>query len=126
MLKIDGEWYDVPVLSLSRKADFLDKYANRSEDGVLHRELIGVYFNYKLKLGGTASSKEYGRLWDKLTEPEEFHRVTVPDNDGEYSFAAYFTDVKDNLVREYGGNYYWDGLTVAFTARSPSRTGMDR
>lgn len=120
MIKIDGQWYNVPVLSLNRKAEFLDKYAGRTEDGVLHRELIGVYYNFQLRLGG-GDTKEYARLWEKLTEPTEFHRVTVPGNGGGYSFTAYFSDIKDELRREYRGESYWCGLTVTFIAREPAR-----
>ena len=36
-IKIDGEFFDVPLVSIKRTGDFLDKYANRTEDGVLHR-----------------------------------------------------------------------------------------
>ena len=42
---VDGTYFDLPMVSLKRSADFLDKYAERTEDGVLHRELIGVYYN---------------------------------------------------------------------------------
>lgn len=121
MLKIDENWYNVPVVSLTRKADFLDKYASRTEDGVLQRELIGVFFNYQLKLGGTADTAEYDRLWRKLTQPQEFHTVTVPGSGGDYSFSAYFAGVKDSLLRELPGENRWTGLTVNFIARSPAR-----
>ena len=43
-IEIDGVYFDVPFLSIKRTADFLDKYAERTEDGDLKRELIGVYF----------------------------------------------------------------------------------
>ena len=90
MLIIDGERFAVEVEKLTRKADFLDKYAERTEDGDLKRELIGVYFNYTLQLFAGSRTSEYSRLWDKLTEPVEFHEVTVPDSDGDYTFTAYF------------------------------------
>lgn len=120
MLKIDGVRYDVPVISLTRKADFLDKYASRTEDGVLQRELIGVFFNYQLKLGSTSDTAEYDRLWRKLTQPQEFHTVTVPGTGGDYSFSAYFSGVKDGLLRELADENRWTGLTVNFIARSPA------
>ena len=42
-LTIDGERYDIPVfVGVKRSADFLDKYANRTDNGDLKRELIGV------------------------------------------------------------------------------------
>lgn len=78
MLLLDGQSYDVDVLSIKRKAEFLDKYAERTESGDLERELIGVYFNYQLKLAPSTNPTEYDRLWEKLTEAEEFHTVTVP------------------------------------------------
>ena len=44
---IDGMYFDVPLVSVKREANFLDKVAGRTEDdGDLYRELIGVYLNY--------------------------------------------------------------------------------
>lgn len=77
MIVIDGEQFKIDVLSVKRSADFLDKYAERLANGHLRRELIGVYFNYKLQFGPGLDRKEYARLWDKLTEPVEFHGVAA-------------------------------------------------
>ena len=121
MLKIDGITYNIPVVSIKRKADFLDKYADRSESGDLKRELMGVYFNYQLQLGNTLNTSEYSRLWDKLTEPVEFHTVTGPDEDGEYTFTAYFSNVGDEVRRIVGEKNYFKSLTVNFIAKSPAR-----
>lgn len=122
-LVIDGTTYNVPVLSIGRKADFLDKYAERTEDGVLHRELIGVYFNYQLKLGSSASNTEYAALWAKLTEPTEFHTVIVPDEDGDFTFTAYFANISDELRKDKGAaQKFWKNLTVNFIAKEPART----
>lgn len=122
MVIIDGITYNVPVISLKRKADFLDKFANRNENGDLLRELIGVYFNYQLQLGSTTDTAEYSRLWDKLTEPVEFHTVTVPDESGNYTFTAYFSNVGDEIRRQVASMNYWKNLTVNFIAKSPARS----
>lgn len=122
MINIDGIDYDIPVLSISRSADFLDKYAERTEDGILHRELIGVYFNYRLQFGQTTNVSEYAALWTKLTEATEFHTVTVPDENGDYTFTAYFSNVKDDLRKTAGASNFWKSLTVNFTAQSPAIT----
>ena len=122
MITIDGTPYSVPVVSVTRTADFLDKYAERTEDGVLHRELIGVYFNYKLKLGETKNMGAYQALWDALTEPTEFHTVVLPDESGDYTFTAYFANVSDELRLIEGSINYWHNLTVNFVAQSPART----
>lgn len=122
MIKIDGMTFDVPVIDLSKSADFLDKFAKRTEDGGLRRELIGVYFNYQLKLGIADDANEYQQLWDKLTEPVEFHTVTVPWTNGNYTFKAYFSNVKDKLLMETQERNYWQDLTVNFTAQVPARS----
>ena len=121
MLYIDGIGYKIDVLRVKRTADFLDKYAERTENGDLERELIGVYFNYKLQLGPGIDRTEYARLWDKLTEPVEFHEVTVPDEDGDYTFTAYFSNVADELLRKVAERNYWKNLTVNFIAKKPAR-----
>ena len=121
MLYIDGIGYKIDVLSVKRTADFLDKYAERTENGDLERELIGVYFNYKLQLGPGVDRAEYARMWDKLTEPVEFHEVTVPDEDGDYTFTAYFSNVADELLRKVAEKNYGKNQTVNFIAKKPAR-----
>ncbi len=120
---IDGITYDVPVLGLDRKAEFLDKYANRSEgSGVLLRELIGVFFNYSLSLGSTAKPVQYNALWDKLTEPTEFHEVTVPDGNGDFTFTAYPANVADSMKRKTAEQNFFKNMTFDFIAKSPARS----
>jgi hypothetical protein len=122
MITIDGVSYDIPVVRMTRKAEFLDKYAERTEDGVLHRELIGVYFNYQIQFGSTNDNAAYAALWLKLTEPEEFHTVIVPDEDGDYTFTAYFSSVGDEIRRVKDAQAFFKSLTVNFIAKSPART----
>jgi hypothetical protein len=123
MITIDGEEFDIPILSIRRRGEFLDKYAERTEDGVLHRELIGVYFNYELSFGRTHNTTEYAALWDKLTEPVEFHDVEVPDLDGApFTFTAYFAGVADELRKDSTAKTFWKNLTVNFIAQEPART----
>lgn len=123
MLIIDGVKFDIPIVSLKRTAEFLDKYAKRTEDGNLQRKLIGVYFNYQLKLARstTVGRAVYQKLWEKLTEPVEFHTVTVPDESGSYTFTAYFANVGDELMTQHDSSNYWRNLTVNFTAKAPAR-----
>lgn len=121
MITIDGVVYNVPVISLKRSADFLDKFAERTIDGKLHRELIGVYYNYQIQFGRAPTIAAYNALWDKLTEPEEFHTVIVPDEEGTRTFSAYFSNIKDEMVRWSDDGNYFKRLTVNFIARQPAR-----
>lgn len=119
---IDSTTYDIPVTKITRKAEFLDKYAERTEDGVLHRELIGVYYNYQIEFGSTTDTTEYAALWAKLTEAQEFHEVTVPDESGDYTFTAYFSNVSDELRKVQGAANFWKSLKVNFIAQEPAVT----
>ena len=114
---IDGTTFDIPVTGIKRNAEFLDKFAERTEDGILHRELIGVYFNYSLEFGRTNDTTEYAALWEKLTEPEEFHTVVVPDLD-----ATPLTFTADELRKDTTAKTFWKNLRVNFIAKEPTRT----
>lgn len=123
MITIDGTTYDVPVLALREKCEFLDKYAERTEDGVLHRELIGTYHNYEIEFGVGDNPADSAALWLVLTEAVEFHSVTVPDVSGtDYTFTAYFAGVARELRRVQGALTFWRNPTVSFIAQSPRRT----
>ena len=123
MITIDGVNYDIPIIALDETCDFLDKYAERTEDGVLHRELIGCYFNQQIQFGTGSNATEYAALWLKLTEPVEFHTVTVPDTDGvDFTFTAYFSGVKRSVRKWTDAQTFWKTLVVNFIAQSPART----
>ena len=123
MIVIDGTSFNVPILSLDETCDFLDKYAERTEDGVLHRELIGTYLNQKLTFGTITDTATMASLWAKLCEATEFHTVTVPDADGaDFTFTAYFSNVSRSLRKYKTSKTYWKTLTVNFTAESPAQT----
>lgn len=123
---VDSITYDVPIVSLEESCDFLDKYAERTLDGVLHRELIGTFHNQQLKIGKpiTASEKTaYPLFWAKITEAVEFHTVTVPDEDGvPFTFTMYVSNVKRSLKKWTASKTSWKEMTVNFIAQSPRAT----
>jgi len=120
---IDGETFDIPIISLDESCDFLDKFAERTVDGKLKRELIGVYFNQQIRFGAPTDTAELAALWEKLTEPVEFHTVTVPDADGvDFTFSAYFANVRRSLRKHTAAKTFWKSLTVNFIAEEPART----
>ena len=121
-LKIDGKIYNIKVkVGIKRSADFLDKYANRTDDGDLKRELIGVYFNYSninFEKQKDSNYSEYNRLYNKLTEAEEFHDIEIAG----FTFRAYFSNVSDEMYLYKDGKAYFRNLTVNFTAKKPARS----
>jgi len=119
---IDGHQYNVGVYAnIKESADFLDKYANRTDDGDLQRELIGVYFNFsdiKFEPQTDSNYDEFERLWDKLTEPEEFHQIKIAN----YEFRAYFNNVSRVLYGFKNNKAYKKDMTVNFTSKKPARS----
>ena len=123
-IRVDGIHFDIPMVSLKRSAEFLDKYAERTEDGVLHRELIGVYYNYTLTVGSSTAfgDTDYDYFWDVMTEPKEFHEISIPIKNGYYTFTAYISSVSDEYKKILDGKAEFTGFTCKFTAQRPART----
>ncbi len=120
---IDSTTYDVPIIAVDETCEFLDKYAERTQDGTLRRELIGTYHNQRIQFGSPQDMTDYNLLWNKLTEATEFHTVTVPDVDGaDFTFTAYFSNVTRGIRKWNGVTTEWRGMTVNFTAQSPKAT----
>ncbi len=120
-ISIDGVRFDIPLVAIKRTADFLDKYAERTEDGDLKRELIGVYFNYQMSFGTIDDDNLYEMLWDKLTEPVEFHDFSLPTLKGTYSFRGYISSVSDEVEKVLSNTSKFKGLQCKFTAKKPAR-----
>lgn len=123
-ISVDGIYFDIPMVSLKRTADFVDKYAERTEDGDLHRELIGVYYNYALTVGSSSDFGEtdYDAFWDKMTEPVEFHLISIPTRNGTYDFIGYISSVSDEYEKILEDDTRFKGFTCRFTAKAPART----
>lgn len=120
-ITIDGQYFDVPLISLKRSADFLDKYAERTEDGDMKRELIGVYINYQMAFGTIDDDNTYEKLFDKLTEPVEFHDFELPTTKGKYAFRGYISSVSDEVYKIKGNTAKFKGLQCRYTSKKPAR-----
>lgn len=120
-ISIDGIYFDIPLVSIKRTGDFLDKFAERTEDGDMKRELIGVYFNYQMSFGTIDNDDLYESLWDKLTEPTEYHDFTIPTTKGSHSFRGYISKVSDEIQRILSDTAKFKGLQCSFTSKAPAR-----
>lgn len=122
-ISVDSVYFDIPMIALKRTADFYDKYAERTEDGVLQRELIGVYYNFTLTVGSSDhfGNTDYAAFWDKMTEPVPFHEISLPTNGGQYSFVGYISSVSDEYQKILKDGVIFKGFTCKMTARAPAR-----
>lgn len=121
-LIIDGREFDVPIVQYKRRGDILDLEATRTEDGVMHRQVIGTFYNYTLNIGQCRNRKEYEDLWDVLTEPVASHSIVLP-HDG-ITFDGYFGSVQDEIFYIYDDNgrrYRAKGLSCNVVSMRPSR-----
>ena len=121
---VDNIHFDIPLVSLKRSADFLDKFAERTEDGDLKRELIGVYYNFTLTVGDSAAfgDSDYNEFWNKMTEPVEFHDFVLPTGTGTYSFRGYISSVSDEYKKILDGEAEFSAFTCKMTAKQPARS----
>lgn len=120
-LYIDGTYYRVPILSCKRSADFMWKYADRTEDGEHAGELLGIYFNYTLSFGQIVDVNDYNRLFAKLVEKREYHEVKMPSVDGSmFTYGAYFSKVSDEVKKSIKGKNIFMGLKVEFISKRPT------
>lgn len=118
-IKIDDTEYKVPIVELQRKGDILDLTANRTEDGVLHREVIGTYYNYTLTIGVVNDPDLYNTLWDVLTAPVASHYIELPHD--HVRFEGYFGSCKDNIQLITDDGYKAKGLSCNLVATRPAR-----
>ncbi len=122
-LIIDGITYNIPLISIKRNLDFLEKYAERSEDGDIKIETIGLYKNYTTSIGLIEDAELYDQLIEHITDCENrFHHVTLPDASKQFDFYGYFSSIKDEVekVLETGAQY--KGLSWKMTSKKPDKT----
>lgn len=119
VLKIDGVIYDVPLLEYERSGDILDLAATRTSDGVLHREVIGTYYNYALKVGQVRSFSLYEKLWEVVTAPVPSHMVQLPHESS--PVERYFGSCKDNIFFVTKDGYRAKGFSCNLISVYPDR-----
>ncbi len=122
-LIIDGITYNIPLISIKRNLDFLEKYAERSEDGDIKIETIGLYKNYTISIGLIEDAELYDQLIEHITDCENrFHHVTLPDASKQFDFYGYFSSIKDEVekVLETGAQY--KGLSWKMASKKPYKT----
>lgn len=115
---IDGVTYRVPIAECERKGDILDLTATRTADGKLHREIIGTFYNYSLKIG-QAGFDEYDAFWDVVTAPQN-HMVQLPHESA--PVERYFGSCRDNIFFVTEDSYRANGFSCNCISVNPDRT----
>lgn len=122
-LIIDGISYNIPFVSIKRTMDFLEKYANRTEDGDIKIETIGLYKNYNITIGTIDDLELYDSLIEHITDcSNRFHRVVLPDAAKTFEFYGYFSSISDEVEKVLGSGALYKGLSWKMTSKKPSKT----
>ena len=122
-LIIDGTTYNIPLVSIKRTLDFLEKYAERSEDGDVQIETIGLYKNYTISIGLIDDAKLYDQLIEHITDCENrFHHVILPDASKQFDFYGYFSNIKDEVEKVLENGAQYKGLSWKMTSKKPYKT----
>lgn len=122
-IRIDGTEYRVPITNLKRKGDVLDLVANRTEDGVLHREIIGTYYNYSFGVEQGHDKAVYEAFWWVVTAPSN-HMIILPYATEE--IEGYFGSCQDEIyfINEDGKRV--KGFSCNMVAVRPARTPTEQ
>ena len=127
-LKIGNSIFRVGLVSLSRSFRVDEKYRVTTEDGKIRREIRGIYTDYAVEIGDV-DQEQYDLLIETLTSTEESQTGTLPyGRVGTITFQAAFESISDGISYideddEGNDEYFWDNLTVTFTAFEPKGVG---
>lgn len=136
MFSIDGiEFPHLRVTEFTQTFEILDgENAGRVISGEMVRDVIGTYYNYKMKISpekNPAGMTDYNKLWDICSTPQDSHLIKVPydvnsvgDNHSEQMFEGYITSGARNMEKyDYDGTDYWKEGEFNFIAIAPKRRG---
>lgn len=122
-LIIDGVSYNIPFVSIKRTMDFLEKYAERTEDGDIKIETIGLYKNYDITIGTIDDMELYDKLIEHITDcKNRFHKVILPDTAKNFEFYGYFSSIKDEMEKILDDGTKFKGLAWKMTSKKPTKT----
>lgn len=120
---IDGVYYNIPTISVKRTANKIWKYSERTDEGEHVGELLGVYFNFTIKIGDIHDASEYDRFYSDITSTKEYREVKMPSAEGgqDFTFKCYFDKIQDEIAKSKKGKNIKKGLTFQMIAKYPAR-----
>ncbi len=115
-------FYNIHFISIKRSFEVLDgENAGRVMSGEMERDIIGTYYNYSVEVDADeATAWEYDYFWQLISQPKDYHVITVPYGQDTLTFKAYVTQGSDEL-EIMGAKNRWGGLSFNFIAMEPQR-----
>ncbi|MBR3280920.1 MAG: hypothetical protein IKI57_03625 [Clostridia bacterium] len=122
MITIDGQSFRIGIIKITRKASLNREDHGTTLDGRKHYDALGTYFDYDVTIDTKAINiHEYDRLYEVITQPVEYHMVTMPYGQDEISFKASIKTSNDSVIANYTNFRKWNGLKITFEAIEPQK-----
>lgn len=113
---IDGIVYsNVGILSIQRSFDIRQRTDNgySTTTGTRISNPIGTFFTYDVVFDMKKYNvDERSKLYEVLSDPDEYHTFELPYNDTVYKFNGCISSGRDNLDRIRNGVNIWGQLAV--------------
>jgi len=118
---IDDVRYNVRISDDKVSSDVISKFAERTDDGILHQEVLGVYFNFELEFEPIRNPQLHNRFFMDLTAPIAERTVTLPGLLTTYTFRCYIRVDPVAIIRhKLSGNTY-EAIKARFISIAPAR-----
>lgn len=122
MITIDSNTFDVGIVKITRKSSQAKESLGTTLDLRKHYDVKGTYYDYDVEFNVRAMNvTDYDSLYELLTEPVEYHTVTLPYGQSTITFDANVKVSEDSLSRNYRQLKRWGGFKVTFEALEPQR-----
>ena len=124
-ITIDGIDYDVIVTSNIERAFELKQggIQGTSQNGREIPDILGTNYTFSLSVEpNKANFTAYDAFYQKITEPVDYHTVSVPYGQTSMTFQAMILSGTDKLRRKIGGSRRWGSLKIQLKPIEPQRT----
>lgn len=118
---MDGETYNVQVMSLKRSFEIKEAIAAKyTQSGDIYRDLVGTYYNYTITVRERNGDREaLDAFWNAISRPVVSHDCVFPYNQETLSQRMYIKNGSQDISRLYENGAVWKDITVQFIAKEP-------
>lgn len=122
LLVIDNNTFEVGIVKITRKASLSKESLGTTLDLRKHYDVKGTYYDYDVQFNIKAMNvSDYDMLYELLTEPTEYHTVTLPYGQSTITFIANVKVTEDSLIKNFKQMKKWSGFKVTFEALEPQK-----
>ena len=120
--RMDGNTYDVDVLNLTRRFSITETgMKGITQDGEIHRDLIGTYYNYTMTVAERHGNRaELDRFWEDISKPVACHVCEFPYGQKVLTQRMYIQTGAQDIRWLEPGKTSWGEISIEFIAKNPN------